>query len=55
VGRYNLTAEKVARITARKKVITVNDWMNSTTEIPIKALRELRRWSQNRRRLVAGG
>jgi hypothetical protein len=55
VGSYNLTAEKVAKITARKKVATVKDWMNSTTEIPIKALRELRRWSLNRPRLVVGG
>ena len=51
VNRHRLTAEKLAKITGRAKLKTVEQWLDGTVEIPIKALRELRRWQETQPRL----
>lgn len=58
VRRHGLTAKKVAEITGRRKLKTVSAWMaDGGPEIPVKALRLIRRWAdgQRRPRLVAVG
>jgi len=55
--RYNLDAKKVAGITGRSKIKTVESWMRNDVAIPIKALRLLRNWVKNQPniRMVSAG
>lgn len=39
-----LTTERIAQITQRKMVETIEDWLSGEPVIPIKALRLLRKW-----------
>jgi hypothetical protein len=55
VQRHRLTAETVAEITGRAKLKTVQSWIEGTAEIPVKALRDLRRWQHERPRLAVVG
>lgn len=40
----NLPTEKIAEITQRKMVETIEDWLSGDPAIPIKALRLVRKW-----------
>ncbi len=42
VELYNLSAEKIAEITERKKIITVSKWLANTSDIPEKAFTQLK-------------
>jgi hypothetical protein len=55
VSRHRLTAERVAKITGRAKLKTVEQWLDGTVEIPVKALRDLRRWQETQPRLSLVG
>lgn len=42
VELYNLSAEKIAEITGRKKLITISKWLTNTSDIPEKAFNQLK-------------
>lgn len=48
VERHTLKKEDIARITGRKQTSTVEAWLCGQQEIPVKALRLLRRWAAGR-------
>jgi len=47
---YDLTAADVAAITGKKQAETANAWAAGQPEIPIKALRKLRKWTKGKRK-----
>jgi DNA-binding transcriptional regulator YiaG len=51
--KYDLTAERIAKITGRNKIETVLQWLNNEKEIPEKALRELRKWTRMKNKVVS--
>ena len=48
IERHNLKRQDIADITGRKQLETVDSWLNGNQQIPVKALRALRRWSNGR-------
>ncbi len=45
IQKYNnLTTEKIAQITKKRKLSTIDDWLSGDPAIPIKALRLVRKW-----------
>ncbi len=48
VARHNLSIKDLADITGRKQLETVDGWMRGNPVIPIKAMREIRRWAGSR-------
>jgi hypothetical protein len=44
--RHSLTIKDLARITGRKHLRTVEGWLTGKPEIPIKAMRLIRKWSK---------
>ena len=48
IARHNLKKQDIADITGRKQLETIGSWLNGKQEIPVKALRALRKWSNSR-------
>jgi len=44
--KYQLTIAQLAKITGRKKQKTCEEWLNGTTHVPVRALRDVRTWSK---------
>ena len=61
IVRHGLKKQDIADITGRKQLETVESWLNGKQEIPVKALRALRKWAAGRpavrlvKRPAAGG
>jgi hypothetical protein len=47
-GKYDLTVSQLADITERKKQKTCEEWLNGTTQIPVRALRDVRSWAKEK-------
>ena len=48
IARHNLKKQDIADITGRKQLETIDSWLDGNQEIPVKALRALRKWSDGR-------
>ena len=48
IARHNLKKQDIADITGRKQLETIDSWLDGKQEIPVKALRSLRKWSNSR-------
>ncbi|MCP4158863.1 MAG: hypothetical protein GY760_02210, partial [Deltaproteobacteria bacterium] len=53
---YDLSARKIAEITERKKIKTVEGWLSDPETIPLKAVSRLRNWHNSKKlKLVQEG